>query len=306
MPIGTFGTVIFEVSTEKSRTFDEFNRKTAAKFEEHAIIGQKAKLEFISPGLDEISFQVIFSAFHGLNPLKEADQLREIVRKGEYHPLVIGGKVIGNFVLESLSESWKYVDNRGNVLHIALDVSLKEYVLEPAPVKAATTGTAAAEEKKVDKVTKGIKEEAKKSGLDKAKDVAALAKKVSAAVKDPMSAITGANGLLKNVQGLQDVAKVASLAQNKNLAGALNTLSGGQLEAYKLAGMNVMDLAWKAQTSPQGAIVDLLGGIAKVDPKNKLEVAKKLVGEKAAGPVVQLSKKSNELKQEFDKGVVNV
>ena len=131
MAIGTFGPVTFEVSAEKTRTFDEFSRKTAAKFEEHAIIGQKAKMEFISPGLDEISFQVIFSAFHGLNPINEVKQLREIVQTGEYHSLIIGGETLGNFVIDNISEAWKYVDNKGNVLHIAVDVSLKEYYVEP-------------------------------------------------------------------------------------------------------------------------------------------------------------------------------
>jgi phage protein U len=127
LSIGTFGPVTFEVSTQKTRTFDDFNRKTSAKFEQHDIIGIKPKLEFVAPGLDEISFQVIFSAFHGLNPLNEANQLRSIVQKGEYHSLVIGGKVLGNFVIENISEAWKYVDGRGNVLYIAVDVSLKEY-----------------------------------------------------------------------------------------------------------------------------------------------------------------------------------
>ena len=126
--IGTFGLVTFEVSAEKTRTFDDFKRKTSAKFEQHDIVGLKAKLEFVAPGLDEISFQVVLSAFTGISPLKEADQLREIVQKGEYNALVIGGKVLGNFVIDSMSEAWKYVDNQGNVLHIAVDVSLKEYV----------------------------------------------------------------------------------------------------------------------------------------------------------------------------------
>lgn len=117
------------MSAKKIRTFDDFKRKTSAKFAEHEIVGLKSKLEFVAPGLDEISFQVIFSAFHGLNPLKETDQLREIVQKGEYNALVIGGKVLGNFIIDSISESWKHVDNLGNVLYIAVDLSLKEYIV---------------------------------------------------------------------------------------------------------------------------------------------------------------------------------
>ena len=62
MSIGTFGPLTFETSEKKVRTFDAFKRKTGAKFEEHTIIGLKPKLEFTAPGLDDISFQVVFSA----------------------------------------------------------------------------------------------------------------------------------------------------------------------------------------------------------------------------------------------------
>ncbi|WP_319403139.1 phage tail protein [uncultured Anaeromusa sp.] len=128
MSIGTFGELTFEVSDSKVRTIDEFKRKTAAKFEEHAILGLKPKLEFIAPGLAEISFQVVFSALLGTSPLKEIEQLKETMQKGEYQSLVIGGKVLGDFVIESMAESWKHIDNKGNLLHAAVDLSLKEYV----------------------------------------------------------------------------------------------------------------------------------------------------------------------------------
>lgn len=126
--IGTFGDVTFEVSDTKIRTFDEFKRKASAKFEEHTIIGLKPKLEFIAPGLDEISFQLVFSAYLGLIPAKELEQLREILQKGEYRSLIIGGKVLGDFVIETTSESWRNIDNKGNLLHVAVDISLKEYI----------------------------------------------------------------------------------------------------------------------------------------------------------------------------------
>jgi len=305
--IGTFGPVTFEVSAEKTRTFDDFKRKTSVKFEQHDIVGLKPKLEFVAPGLDEISFQVIFSAFLGLSPLKEAEQLRQIVQKGEYYPLIIKGKILGNFVIESLSETWKHLDKEGNVLYIAVDISLKEYYVEPKPIKASTsTSSAAAAVAKVDKIKDAIKDQAKKAGIDKLKDIAALANAAMMAVKNPMSAIIGVNSLLKNVQGLQNVAKYVQMAKNKDVTGALNQLTSGKLGAYKIAGINVMDLAKKSQSNPKDALINVLSGVVKVDPTNRIEVAKKLFGEKAAGPVLQLAKKTEELKQEFDKGVINV
>lgn len=296
MGIGTFGSIAFEVSTTKIRTFDDFKRKLSVKYEEHAVIGMKPKLEFIAPGLDEISFQIIFSAFQGINPLKEMEQLRLIVQEGKYNSLVIGGKVLGNFVIESLAEAWKHVDGRGKVLYIAVDVNLKEYSVEQKP--ATTTATAAAEKAKTDKVAGKIKDAASKAGLA-TKDIAGLAKTAMAATKNPMAAITGVNGIMQNIKSLQSVAKYANMVGNRDISGALNIVGAGQAQAYKTMGINILDMAKKAQSDPNGAIVGMLGAMAGVGPQNKIDVAGKIFGAKAAGPVMQMSKKVNDLKQEF-------
>lgn len=272
MSIGTFGPVTFEVSAEKTRTFDDFQRKTSAKFEEHAIIGQKAKLEFISPGLDEISFQVIFSAFHGLNPLKEANQLREIVQKGEYLPLIIGGKTLGNYAIENISEAWKYIDNKGYVLYIAVDVSLKEYYLDPDPnAKLESMDTAAIQEEKAGKVVAEVETQAKEVGLS-AQNIADMAVIAINGVRDPSLAITGLSSILTATQGLQ----------GGNISSAANA-------SYIKLGLDVASLAVQSKNDPMGAATDILDKIATNETVDKPTTAKNIYGAKAAGTVLLIA-----------------
>ena len=46
---------------------------------------------------------------------------------GQYATLILAGKPVGKFVLESVSESWTQVDNGGRLLGGNVQLSLKEY-----------------------------------------------------------------------------------------------------------------------------------------------------------------------------------
>lgn len=276
MPIGTFGPLTFEVSIIRTRTFDDFKRSLSAKFEEHAIIGQKAKLEFISPGLDSISFQVIFSAFHGLNPLNEAKQLREIVQAGEYYPLIIGDEMLGNFVVESASESWNYVDNRGLVMYIAMDVSLKEYYIEPDPnAKAETTDTAAVQEEKAGKVSVAVETQAKATGLS-ISQIADMAAVAVNSVRDPSLAITGVESILTATQNLQ----------TGNVSTAANV-------SYVRMGLDVTNLAVSAKNNPMSTAITMLDTLGNT-AADKPAAAKAIYGAKAAGTVLLIAQRVKE------------
>lgn len=301
MSIGTFGPLTFETSEKKIRTFESFKRKSAAKFGDHEIIGLKAKTEFIAPSLDDISFQVVFSAYLGLSPLKEIDQLREIVQKGEYHPLIIGGKTLGNFVIDSVSEAWKNVDNQGNLIHAAADISMKEYVESGNKSGVSTAVSAAATAAKATNLASAISEQAKGIGLN-ASAIAGLAKTAIAAIKDPVSALTGANGLLGNIKGLQDVSQYIGLAKNKDYAGAIKAVMGGSADAYNVLGVNVKDIVSKSMSDPAGAITDILTKI-QTGGEPMYKTAQALFGDTAAGPVMQLSQRADELKQAFKEAV---
>jgi phage protein U len=271
--IGTFGSITFEVSTEKTRTFDDFKRKTAVKFEQHDIIGLKAKLEFISPGLDEISFQVVFSAYHGLKPLNEANQLREIVTKGEYNSLVIGGKALGNFVVESMNEAWKYIDNQGNVFYIAIDVSLKEYYIDSNSAEKPVLASTVTEEKKVEKVTRKVEKQAKETGLS-TQNIADLAAIAVNGVRDPSLATASISSILTATQGLQG-----------------GNPDGQAKNAYVSLGLDVTSLVTQSVTDPMSTAMNVLTRISETETTDKMAAAKGIYGAKAAGSVLLIAQK---------------
>lgn len=128
--IGTWGNVIFSVSDKKVNTFDGFKRSESARWSKHDMHGQKSKSEFTGVDNGKVSFTMHFSAFHGVNPIKELDKFIKCVRSGEAHTLIIGNKRVGvnKWYLPSVDQSWDYFDNKGNILSAGITITMEEYV----------------------------------------------------------------------------------------------------------------------------------------------------------------------------------
>ena len=128
--IGTFGEVTFEVSADRVRTFDGLKRSGSARLASHDLIGRKPLLEFGGPGLETLSLNMTLSAFLGLDPVEEVKELRQMRDEGTAAPFTLNGEPQGTglWVLESLSEDWKYIDNNGVPRQIDCALTLKEYV----------------------------------------------------------------------------------------------------------------------------------------------------------------------------------
>ncbi len=126
--IGTFGHILFQTSSSKILTFDEFTRKSSAVFAEHPVLDDKPTLQHVGDGLDTIEYSIRLDVSLGINPIIEIEKLRQIKSAGEEQKFIIGGKVIGDFVLIDLGEKWPSVDNRGNVLVALVSLILKEFV----------------------------------------------------------------------------------------------------------------------------------------------------------------------------------
>lgn len=141
--IGSFGDVLFEVSTDKTLTFYDLEKKSSAKWEEHDIQGNKTKLEFNGPGLTDITYNLLLRAEQGINPVKELAKLENMQHKGEAHHFIVGQKPIApnKFVIAELSAGLRNIDPTGNVLSAEVTVSLKEYVQSKTIIKKTTTNT---------------------------------------------------------------------------------------------------------------------------------------------------------------------
>ncbi len=126
--IGTFEKLVFETSSTKIHTFDDFQRQGSATFAEHKVINGKPRLEFTGDDLDKISFTIRLDLHLGVDPATQIKIAWEMKSAGKPGTMIVGGVPLGDFVILSLSEKWKAVDGKGRLIIAYLDLSLKEYV----------------------------------------------------------------------------------------------------------------------------------------------------------------------------------
>lgn len=143
MTIGYFGKdIIFETSSEKVLTFNDFKHSTSVVIEKHKIIGKKPLSEYCGQELDNVTFTINLNAGLGVKPLDIIDKLHELSGTGTAEPLVIGGKVIGldKFLLNDVSTAYETVYNNGFLYSAKVDLTLEEYISDSS---LNTTKTAA-------------------------------------------------------------------------------------------------------------------------------------------------------------------
>lgn len=125
--VGSFGSVAFQVSEEVLALVSGVQRKTAARVEEHQVIGEKPRLEFLSPELDETSFSVFWHRGFGLNPRTEIRKLRELCSAGVAQHLILGGENFGKCLLLDVTEDWGKSGPNGSPLTARASLTFKEY-----------------------------------------------------------------------------------------------------------------------------------------------------------------------------------
>lgn len=128
--IGVLGTIRFEVSDKRIRTFTDFSRTISGRWTAHEVLGKKPKSQYLGPALDQVTFSMSFNARWGVRPDQELYRLYELVRLGKAVPLILGGKIYGSglWVVKSVEQHLDQVDNKGRVLRASANVSLEEYV----------------------------------------------------------------------------------------------------------------------------------------------------------------------------------
>lgn len=129
-PIGAFNELIFEVSTAKVLTYDDYRRESKARYARHELINQATVLEKLGRDLEEISFKMTFTRSLGVNPAAEAAKVRQLCLNGVADFFILGNNVIGEnlWVIESVSEAAKSWNHSGGILVSSVDVKMIEYV----------------------------------------------------------------------------------------------------------------------------------------------------------------------------------
>lgn len=122
--------IIFEVSSQKILNFEDFTRSNGVRFSENEVLLKKPVSQFVGEELDQISMTIKFDVERGVNPRAEMDKLIILQRAGSVITIVVGNKGLGRYKwrIEKLNMTWNRIDNKGNLLAAACDLSLKEYV----------------------------------------------------------------------------------------------------------------------------------------------------------------------------------
>ncbi len=95
MRIGMLGDIIFEVSDETVMTLKNVQWSGSARYATHQRILTNAKTEFTGVDTDKIKFDIVLSAYLGVNPQTVIAKLFQYEREGRTLPLVIGRTASG-------------------------------------------------------------------------------------------------------------------------------------------------------------------------------------------------------------------
>lgn len=135
-PIGAFNELVFEVSTERVITYDDYKRDTKARYARHEMINQTSVLEYLGRDLEEISFTMMFTVSLGVDPAEETSKLRRMCLDGVADYLILGNTVVGEnlWTIESVGEAKKAVDHFGKTIVASVNVKMVEYV--PAVIES--------------------------------------------------------------------------------------------------------------------------------------------------------------------------
>lgn len=132
MQIGCLGDIAFKVSADTVRTVSNVTWSGSANYNTHARHLADALTEFTGLAPDEMTFDMVLSAYLGVNPMTDLEKLWVYERKGQALPLVIGSKAYGKYrwVIKSHKISMQIFSGSGELMAATVSVSLLEYIKE--------------------------------------------------------------------------------------------------------------------------------------------------------------------------------
>ena len=125
--VGSFGSVVFQVSEHALALVKSVKRKTSAWVEEHQVVGAKPRLEFLAPELAETTCKVFWHVGFGANPRTEIGRLRQMCEAGAVGRLILGGENFGPHLLTEVSENWLHSGPKGAPMVAEASLTFKEY-----------------------------------------------------------------------------------------------------------------------------------------------------------------------------------
>lgn len=130
MQIGCLGDIVFKVSSDMVRTISNVTWSGSANYATHSRHLTDALTEFTGLDPDEITFDIVLSAFLGVNPMSDLAKIWDYERKWQTLPLIIGSKAYGKYrwVIKSHKIKMQTFDGSGDLLSATVSISLLEYI----------------------------------------------------------------------------------------------------------------------------------------------------------------------------------
>ena len=126
--LASYGKITFKVTEDEIKIFNNFTISRKARYVAHERINSKPLLQFMGLEADNISFNMQLVQDITGNVSDDLKSLQDMFKKAEAHPLFLGQKKLGSFVIESISEAYSMMDNFGNIEGVNVSLSLREYI----------------------------------------------------------------------------------------------------------------------------------------------------------------------------------
>lgn len=129
MQIGCLGDIAFKVSADMVRTISNVTWSGSANYNTHARHLTDSLTEFTGIAPDEMTFDIVLSAFLGVDPMTDLVKIWEYERKGQALSLVIGSKAYGKYrwVIKSHKITMQTFSGSGDLMAATVSISLLEY-----------------------------------------------------------------------------------------------------------------------------------------------------------------------------------
>lgn len=167
--IGSFGKIIFTVSSLKVLSPNDYKIDRGAKRKKHSIINNPDITQFQGRELINVSFGI--KLIYSLVNIEQArERLAKYINEGHHFPLILSGKKIGEntFMLTKYSEKVTRTDRVGTPLVVELDVSFEEYIekiYKPKELQVQQKGVLPLEKKVVSTINGKVLEQLSKVRL---------------------------------------------------------------------------------------------------------------------------------------------
>lgn len=129
--IGMFGVLPFICMDKKVLTFKDLQRTNTMRFAKHDVIGKKPVLEKLGLDLRKISFsmqlkQNLLGNLPGSVPAAIL-LYNKLMEKAEPQTLIIGGEILGKYVIESIDEQRLFHTGAGICIGAEISITLIEF-----------------------------------------------------------------------------------------------------------------------------------------------------------------------------------